>query len=240
MASSDQREAKVTDVPAWITSKEPEGDFRSTRAIEVIEEEVTDWEIDKVKYQEARRELRHLSFTSYITLAFYAVSTGWFLSLAASRPYLALVLGSTFLFLLYMHAKTSRVAEDNIAIVKKLDRTYKSKARFKSSSIEGVGSFLSYVVLSCTTAYFLLYPNVYRLSYHSMRFLGPFLLLSALIFVVSYYLLADGKMGKAALSRRAMGRKFLSYISKRTRMIQATSYAATFLALLFYWYVVWL
>jgi hypothetical protein len=237
MAASESGETKVNDLPAWITSKATDV-FQSTRELD-DEEEVSIWEVDRIKYQEARGDLRHFSYAFYIVLSFFAGITGWFLSLPGGRPFLALVVGSVFLLLQYIIAKTSRIAEDNLAIVKKLERAYKSKAKFKSSGIEGAGGFFSYIILSCATAYFLLYPHVYRLSYHRMRTLGPFLLLSAVLFVVSYYLLGDGKLGKHSLGRYPLGHKFLGFMTRKAKMLQASCYAATFILLLIYWYATW-
>ncbi len=237
MASGESNETKVNDLPAWITSKGPDV-FQSTREID-DEEEVSVWEVDRIKYQEARGDLRHFSFAFYIVLSFFVGMTGWFLSLSGSRPFLALAIGSVFLMLLYINAKTSRIAEDNLAVVKKLERAYKSKAKFKPSGIEGVGGFLSYILLSCATSYFLIYPHVFRFGYHRMRFLGPFLLLSVGLFFVSYYLLGDGKIGKHTLGRYALGRRLLGFLSRKAKAIQAACYAATLVALVFYWYTTW-
>jgi|GEM_PF-2083421 len=197
------------------------------------------WEIDSLKYQEARNQLRHLSFALYLTLTFFMAISGWFLNFGESRPYLALSIGSIFLFLLYVLAKNTRISEDNIKLVKKLERAYKSKTRFRPTGIEGIANFLSYVVLSALTAYFLLYPYSYQLSYHDTGVFGRFLGLSGVLFLASYYILGDGKYGKASMSKIKLGKKFLSFLNKKAKSLQGWCYRITYIALAIYWYVTW-
>lgn len=228
--------SKTKEAPTWVSGQQP---AVSAGSVIVEKEEPTRWEIDRIKYQEGRSQLRHLNYAFYLTLSFFVAITGWFLTFGANRPYLALTIGSLFLFLSLVQAKNTRLYEDNLKLVKKLERAYKSKTRYKSTGIAGAGNFISFIILSALTSYFLLYPYSYRLSYHSIGVAMRFLVLSLPIFIVSYYILGDGKFGKAFFSKFKLTKWLVTALNRKTRIVQAWCYAVIFSMLGIYWYITW-
>jgi hypothetical protein len=239
MADRNIVAASIQDVPLIIPGAEKVGSKEAAAPAKAKDKPPSKWEIDKLKYQEARSQLRHTSYAFYVTMGFFLTITGWFLSFSANRPYLALVVGSVFLFLLLILSKNSRISEDNLKFVKKLERTYRSRPRFKPTGIEGIADFLAYAILSGITAYFLFYPYSFWGNLHGFQLFGTLFIVAAIILLVTYYILGDGKLGKAQLSRTKLGKKLLGLLTKKTKLLQTLSYSISFAALAIYWYLTW-
>ena len=104
---------------------------------------------------------------------------------------------------------------------------------------EGVANFLSYGILSGLTSYFLLYPYNPYLNYHEIRGFSVFASIAFVVFVMTYYVLGDGKFGRDILKGTKIGRKVLGLLTRRTKPIQVWVYRLTFVALGVYLYFAW-
>ena len=163
------------------------------------------WERDKVKYQEARNQERHLSYITYIALGFFISITGFFLMIPTKglnlnlngvdvlvnpiqvSPYLSLSIGYIFLSLLIILAKLSRTASDNSNMIEEFKRNYPSKIEFEQSSIRGIGNFLQFFILNGLTVYLLLYHR------QSPLILKDYIIILLLLFMATYYILGGGR-----------------------------------------------
>jgi len=218
-------------------------DNPAQKEIKQEEQKPSPWEVDREKYSAARSELRNLSYAFFVILGFFSAITGWFIALKPSidvnRPFLGFVIGIVFLLLLMVLAKQSRIAADNLAFVKKIERAYKTKSKFKPTGIEGAANFISYVILSGGTSYFLLYPQKAVLDFHKPFDFGIFVGIALTILFATYFILGDGEYFKYLLRKNKLGRKLVNWTNRKTKTLQVWCYWTTFTALAVYWYLSW-
>lgn len=209
-------------------------DERNQRSQQQVINRNRSWEVNTLKYREARNNGRHLSYAFYLTLGFFITITGgyfWFIVNLGSiklllfpiltnsdiTKYFGATIGIILLLMLINLAKVSRISADNQELIDNYEGAYPSQINYRGSGFLGVGDFIHYLILTAITCFFIIYP------FHLGRLFETwFLCIFFVLFILIYYGLARGDF--------IIGKKN----AIRSKLLQAFIYSLIFLSIFIY------